>query len=259
MRKFYLLYALAILLLPALCQAQCNYAGQTTPAGNTNFFVMDAESIFDPMDPMYALPSGFDFDTTVMGRTPAQIAARQAQAFSFFLTKYGIDWSLGIPIDANNWISPDGNIILTYTGVDSRFNQKVYYSGGDMVPQDGWVVHEARYAMIVVGPSATFFGTWGGAGGQLVPQATTTADGEYFIETEVACLPMGTQTGTIHLRYQTDDPFLPDFQNRAAFEYDITTVSGITSTNGTAVGRLELNYLTGGLLHARVKNIIKMN
>ena len=194
-----------------------------------------------------------------MGRDAAAIATRQAQAFDFFLTTYGIDWSLGIPVDANNWVSPDGSMILAYTATDPRFNQRIVYSGGDNVPQDGWVVHEARYTMIVIAPSALFFGTWGGAGGELVPQATTVADGEFLIETTVPCLPTGTQTGTIHLRYQTDDPFVPDFQNRAAFEYDITTVSGIPSVSGTAVGRIELNHLLGGLLQARTKTIFKLN
>ena len=128
-----------------------------------------------------------------------------------------------------------------------------------MVPQNGWIVNEARYAMIVLGPQATFFGTWGGAGGELVPQATTVADGEFLVETSVACMTGGPQLGTIHMRYQTDDPFVPDFQNRAAFEYDITVVSGVASTAGTAVGRIELNNLSGGLLHARAKTIFKLN
>ena len=252
---------LLILLLVALpasfVEAQCNFAGQTTPAGLGNFFVMDSESVFDPMDPNYELPSGNDFDTNIVGRTAGQAATRRADAFNFINTKYGFDWNSGIQIDANNWVSPDGNMILTYTATDSRFNQRVVYSGGDNVPQSGWVVHEARYTMIVIGPSATFFGTWGGAGGELVPQGTTVADGEFLFDTVVPCLPNGTQSGLIHLRYQTDDPFVPDFQNRAAVEYDITTVSGISSPLGQAVGRIELNYLTGGLLQTRVKTIFK--
>lgn len=240
-------------------QAQCNLNGQTTPAGLGNFFVMDSESLFDPMDTNYILPSGNDFDTNIISRTSAEALQRRTEAFDFINTKYGVDWNTGIQIDANNWVSPDGNLILTYTAVDPRFNQRIYYSGGDDVPRDGWLVHEARYTMIVVGPQATFFGTWGTAAGELVPRGTTVADGEFLVERVVSCQPSGTQADEIHLRYQTDDPFVPDFLNRAAIEYDITTISGIASPTGTAIGRIELNNLTGGLVHTRVKTIFQFD
>jgi len=165
---------------PSVSQAQvsCNVAGQTTPAGLSGFLVMDAEGVFDPMTPNYVLPPGSDFDTNILGRTPAQAASRQLQAFNFFLTRFGVDFFAGTPLGDGTVLSADGNVLLFHTSIDPRWKQRIIYSGGDEVPETGWAVHEARYAATVLSGTHTLTGTWGGAG-ELVPQGTTMADGEW--------------------------------------------------------------------------------
>ena len=89
-------------------------------------------------------------------------------------------------------------------------------------------------------------------------------DGEWIFEKTVPCKnssddrPAGTQSSTIHLRYQTDAPFVPDFLGRAALEYDVTPVSGVSASSGRAVGRFELNLLTGDLIQSVVKATVRM-
>jgi len=250
---------------PSVSQAQvsCNVDGQTTPSGMSGFLVMDAEGVFDPMTPNYVLPPGSDFDVNILGRTPAQAASRQLQAYNFFLTRFGVDFFNGVPLGDGTVLSADGNVLLFHTSVDPRWGQKIIYSGGDVVPQVGWAVHEARYAATVISGTHTLTGTWGGAG-ELVPLGTTMADGEWAIEREVPCIndsdgsSAGTQTSLIHLGYKTDQPFVPDFLNRAAIDYEVTPISGVSATAGQATGRIELNIIQGDLIQAIVKATIRL-
>ncbi len=262
-----LIAAFSVLVLlsdPASGQVVCNENGQTTPNGLGNFFIMNADGVFDPMDIFYELPPGSTFDVGVLGRTPAEAAQRQQDAYSFFLNKYGIEFNGGVVNPDGTVLSTDGGAILFHTAVDSRWNQRVIYSGGDVVPLDGWVVEEARYAASVVSPGYVLTGTWGGAGGEPVPYGTTMADGEWVFRKVVPCFNSSDGSAAaddesiIHLRYQTDYPFVPDFLNRAAVEYDITPISGVSSTRGVAIGRIELNHLAGDLIQAIVKIGIRL-
>jgi hypothetical protein len=255
----------ATISFPSISHAQvsCNLNGQTTPAGLSGFLVMDAEGVFDPMTSNYVLPPGNDFDVNVLGRTPAQISSRQLAAFNFFLTRFGVDFFAGTPLGDGTVLSADGNVLLFHTSIDPRWKQRIIYSGGDEVPQVGWPVHEARYAATVISGTHTLTGTWGGAG-ELVPLGTTMADGEWVIEREVPCVndsdgsSAGTQSSLIHLGYRTEIPFVPDFLNRAAIDYEVTPISGVSATTGQATGRIELNIIQGDLIQAIVKATIRL-
>jgi len=259
-----LLSVLVLFPLSAIAQVECNFAGQTTPGGLNNFFVINADGVFDPATSNYQLPPGSDFDVNILGRNTAASLARRNDAYMFFLSEYGIDFFGGTTNPDGTVLSVDGNVLLFHTAIDPRWDQQVIYSGGDMVPPDGWVVHEARYAATVIGPVATFTGVWGGAGGELVPNGATVTDGEWVFEKEVPCRntadnsSAGTQSSRIHLRYQTDVPFIPDFRGRAAVDYNITPISGVSATTGTAIGRVELNILTGDLIQAIVKATVRL-
>lgn len=248
------------------CYAQvtCNQNPQTTPQGLKNFFIMNSDGVFDPMTTLYQLPSGSSFDTGVLSRTPAEIVQRRTDAYNYFLATFGIDFFSGTPNADGTVLSADGNVLLFHTAVDPRWSQKIIYSGGDNISRDGWIVHEARYAASVISSSFTATGTWGGAGVPL-PFGATMADGEWVFDRVVPCTndadgsAAPEETSTIHIRYQTQNPFIPDFQNRAAIEYDLFTVSGISSTTGRAVGRIELNQLPGDLIQAIVKISLRLN
>ena len=153
----------ALCALPSAAAAQvvCNYAGQTLPAGLSNFFALSADGVFDPMSANYQLPPGSDFDSNAAGRNAAQAGVRRTEAYTFFLDKYGIDFFAGTTNADGTVTSADGDVLLFHTAVDPRFKQRVIYSGGDMVPEEGWVVHEGRYAASVIVSNHSLTGSWG--------------------------------------------------------------------------------------------------
>jgi len=75
---------------------------------------------------------------------------------------------------------------------------------------------------------------------------------------ESGCSSAGTQSSLIHLSYKTDEPFVPDFLNRAAIDYEVTPISGVSATTGQATGRIELNIIQGDLIQAIVKATIRL-
>lgn len=262
---FFAALALSCILLPGftLAQVTCNENGQTTPEGLGSFFVLNADGVFDPMTAEYELPDGSTFDVDVLSRTQAEIDARKSEAYDFFLDFYGIDFFSGTVNPDGSVLSSDGGVILYHTAVDSRWNQRVIYSGGDEVPEEGWVVHEARFSASVLIDGYPLTGSWGGPG-EPVPYGTTIANGEWVFEKVVPCTfdsdgsSAPDQNSRIHLSYRNDIPFVPDFLNRAAVEYEVETVSGLSSRSGEAIGRIELNILPGNLIEAIVKIGLRM-
>lgn len=237
------------LLAPALVIAQCNYAPQPLPTGMVAFYVVAADGQYDPLDPLFTVPDGDDFDTIYMGRTPAQATARRDAAVAFFLTAYGIDFSGGNTAQG-------GAIELRHEMTDPRQDLRIWYSGDNMVQTNGWVVNDGYYKMIVVAPGgATFYGQWGGAGGWSVPQNSYALFGEYQIEERIPCInPVSILNNTSVIEYQSLTPTLADDYGR---EYMDLQMLGIPSTNGIGYGRTQIDSIGGGLVQAKTRLMVK--
>jgi hypothetical protein len=244
----WLLAALLTLIIhtPGRLKAECNWAPQPLPAGVAQQYVLNIDHQFTPpVD--YELPSGADFDANVMGRDSVQSLARRQQAVDFFLSEYGIDFSAG---DTD----PSGSVALIYTMVDSAWLPKVVHSGGDMVLEAGWQLHEARYVMTVLSPTM-LHGTFGGIDGVMAPFGTTAVFGEWVMETRTPCRnPDSEQTGQRYFQFQSRYPFLPDFFGGAGVDY---VVRDSVNNLGRAQGSLTLRYLSNGDLHAIAKMVVR--
>ena len=205
------------------------------------------DQTFDPNDPSYQPPAGSDFDTLIMGRNAAQQAAQKALAINYFNTRYGIDFS-------SSDSAQGGNVILLHFSSDDLWQKKLYFGTGfrnDFATSD---VYRGYYTMFVVGSSATFTGTWGGAG-TVVANGTLAEFGEFSVDVTGKCSDGTTDTTNIHFDYQYVEP--EDFDEVWVPNMSEVEITHDTLGSGTMLWRKELTEVTlGGDVHALGSAII---
>lgn len=232
----------------SIAVAQCNLKAQPMPTGLSSFFVLNTDISF-PASSSYTPPSGLIFDANIMGRTPAESFAKRTEAVNYFLSQYGVDFT-------SSDSAQGGNIVLMHTMNDPNWNTRTVFSGGQEVPQAGWVTFESRWWFAVVGQQAKLFGIWGGASGVNVPQGTAAAFGEWVIETEIPCDSALPETGRVYMSFKTERPIIPDYLGRGSFEFD---VQGDPGVDGVASGLSDLrgDTSTPGNLRVISKIIVR--
>ena len=245
--RFLAAVCFAICLCPNSALSECNWAPHATPDGNNRYYVLKADSNYDPNDSGYTAPDANYFDTVLMGRNSAEVQARRDLAVSYFQNLLGLDFSSGDSLQG-------GKIILEHLMTDPRTNKRVHFSGGEMLPTDGWVVHEAEYRVTVVGAFAVFYGTWGTVDGSFVPNGATASHGEYLVEVRIPCRnPTSEQLSTVHMYYEYQGPALADFLDRQFYDLELS----MPSEAGTAYGTKRYISETNGTLTYRERSIMK--
>lgn len=237
--------------------ATCNENPWLAPTGTNAMVALSADGIFNPGDPNFLPPSGNDFDTTILGRTPADADARRALAFDFFLNTYGVDFNAGTQLDASNWISADSKILLVYAMTDPRYDYKLNAISDVRIAPVNGEVFEAAYLMVVIDPAgATLFGTYGGAAGVPVPRGTGALHGELFMTVPVLCNDNSIDWQVMNVMYQSIEPVLANTQDKVIYN-DEVIANDRFSGNGFAFSRKGIRFLRdSGDYQAIVTNII---
>lgn len=204
-----------------------------------------ANGIFDSADPDYVPPTAEDFDAVIMGRDAAAAAARKQEAIDYFLERFGIDFS-------NGDIAQGGAIALIRSYNDPRWNYRCYKLPNRYVPKSGLIVHDAQYVMAVFGTEATFYGSWGGDSGTVVPGGTVAVDGEYLIQ--------GTNKfrqghpRNIHVRFNSVTPIFDALSGNIKFDCRLNSDD---FGSGAALGRQEFYQLQNGLTQIAINNVLQ--
>ena len=180
------------------------------------------------------------FQTDIMGRTPAEIAAVQASAVQFLNDRFGI------PNADNN---PD--ITFLFFTTDERLNYRAYVVGDQKVPREGWEVRDGGYLAVVSNPAGIMLG--GDFAGVHVPVNTSMVFGEYNIKRT-------KQNGQeieppIVINYFANTPALP----AAGPQFGQNIDCGISSAQfgaGLAQGFAGLTDIGGGNMNANLRNVL---
>jgi hypothetical protein len=185
-------------------EVACNLDPYQAPSGTSTVFFLSADGSFDPTDPGIQPSGPNDFDTLVLGRNAAQIAARRALAVNYYLTKYGIDFTSG-----NSALG--GAVFLAKFSSDDFWGFRVHGASDYRTHQDAGEIKMGYYAMVVWAPAGvTLYGTWGGGGGTWVPRDTVAEFGEMVIDLPQPCTDGSTQTTSFYIEYESIVPQMAD-------------------------------------------------
>jgi hypothetical protein len=151
--------------------APATATGRTpTPTGFVKYLVYMQNGVIDPSTP--APDTGEFFQTEVMGRSAAEIEADRQAAIAFYQRRFGLDFSGG---------DTDGAASFGPFMDARRNNYRAYTISGENVPGDGWFVDGGGWMVQIGAGGMTLRGSYGGAGGQAVPEGSAMVFGEYFI------------------------------------------------------------------------------
>jgi hypothetical protein len=222
---------MTVLLSTIGAQAQKNPA----PQPFSKYLVYTAAGVYDANIPPAQGDLAVWYQQSVMGWTPAQVAAKQAEADDYFLSTFGI---------------PSGSSVAF--GVDPRNEYRAYFISGENVPPEGWVVRDGGF-MVAIGDDGSggmiLHGTWGGAAGRWVPKGTFVVFGFYNIAVTGPGRGSGNddtaERAPIIIHYQSAEPIIPNphqvgifFQCRlSSDDFGAGLAQGISIPHMTADGR----------------------
>ncbi len=163
------------LALPGTVRAQ-----DSAPANFDGYLVYMANGQYDPSVPNAA--SGAKFQSEIMGRSEADVAAELQRAEAFFRDTYGIDFT---SVDAVEGVKTADNATFDTAGfmVDPRIEYRAYTIAGRDVPAEGWVVRDGGWSVVIGDGGAVLNGAWGGDEGVEVPAGSIIVFGDYNIDT----------------------------------------------------------------------------
>jgi len=107
-----------------------------------------------------------------MGRSTAEIEADRQAAIAFYRRRFGLDFSGG---------DSDGAASFGPFMDARRNNYRAYTVSAENIPAEGWFVDGGGWMVQIGAGGMTLHGSYGGAGGQAVPQGSAMVFGEYFI------------------------------------------------------------------------------
>lgn len=234
------------------------------PVGKDGFLVFIADGIYDPVDEAINGPTGVDFDRDVMGRTAEESSAHETAALDFFASEYDVSFAAGQTADvalvpgfppSTVPVDDEGRIARVHTQLSPKANYRAVMVGGDNTKPEGFTVHDANHAAIVLADTQ-LKGAWGGAGRD-VAAGSVLVFGEYLIETRKA-RPGDKGLSGYRISWTSYDPvtFLPGFawpENR--FLFDCRMYSDDFGT-GVAMGRNETRSLGDGTVQQLIRNVI---
>jgi hypothetical protein len=229
------LIAMTVLLSTISAQAQKN----PPPQPFSKYLVYTAAGVYDPNIPPPQGNLAEWYQQVVMRWTPAEVAAKQAEADQYFLSTFGI---------------PLGSSVAF--GVDPRNEYRAYFISDENVPPEGWVVRDGGF-MVTTGDDGSggmiLHGTWGGPAGRWVPEGTFAVFGFYNIAVTGPGRGRGkddTDEDTpvrapIIIHYQSAEPIIPNphqagvlFQCRLiSSDFGMGLAQGISIPHKTADGK----------------------
>lgn len=151
------------------------------PQGFYSYITYTANETYDPStppaDPRFTncgqgVCSGDFFQEEIMGRTPAEVAALEANAKAFILARFGLD--VDDPALA-------GRIFFTDFMIDPRGGYRARVISGMRVPRSGYRVWDGGWNMVVLDPNGVELG--GEFAGRTAPAGSLIVFGEYAIDT----------------------------------------------------------------------------
>lgn len=221
--------------------------------------VFMANGIFDPLDSSYTAPTGSDFDSVIMGRSPGEAEERRLQAVEFFIARYGIDLTSGFFSYDPTQQLPD--VVLSHVYQDPRWNYRAFSLPDrpkGSVPNDGLIVHDTQWVMIIIAPAGLLLhGSWGGEQGKRVPPGSVAVDGEYLVQ--------GTSRfrrdhpKNFYARFQSTSPIISAASTAGTAEgikFDCRVFNDDLGI-GVALGRQEIQVLSDGRLQVNIGNVLQ--
>ena len=153
----------ALLVLPALAFATNGGPPSPTPQGFDKYLVFMGAGLYDTE----ILPAEGDlavwFHEEVMGRSVAEIATEKIAADAFFEERFG-----------------PGLMSMAF-GLDPRNEYRAYTISGEWIGEDGWVVRDGGFMVMVPDDGSggkTLYGTYGGPTGKWIPAGASIVYGE---------------------------------------------------------------------------------
>ncbi|MCI0537211.1 MAG: hypothetical protein L0Z50_18500 [Verrucomicrobiales bacterium] len=180
----------AVVLLVALATAAPVKAGNQgvgpgspTPAGFTKYLVYLGESTAAPGEPGLFMDADHvnHFQHVIMQRTPAEVAAEEADAEQFFWQRFGLNFTATEP-DANGVQTIPGATFQAFVQNEAA-NYRAYTISGESVPSQGWLVRDGGW-IVTLTEDMVLHGDYGGAEGKSAPAGAVVVFGNYNILVE---------------------------------------------------------------------------
>lgn len=183
-----------VLACTAMASSGQGFTAYGTPVGHDKYMVLMANGVYDPQDPQYTPPDFKHFSQEVMGWSEAEEAEFESRARTFFAERFGIDTA-----------APEyaGRVMMVPFMLDPRWEYRVYNSSGEYVPQQGWVVRDGGYQLVVVDPEGVSLG--GEFQGQKAPMGALAAYGKYNIKRSIG---RSHKHRELVIHYQSREPVL---------------------------------------------------
>jgi len=148
------------------------------PSGYSKYLSYIANGVYDSSIPHSTVPGcvagfcdGNYFQTEIMGRDQATIDVLQSQAEIFYLNRFGID--VNAPENS-------GRVLFRSFMLDPRLEYRAYHVSGMKAPEEGWVVRDGGWILIITDPNGFTLG--GEFSGLSVAAGTMFFYGEYNID-----------------------------------------------------------------------------
>ena len=225
----------------------------TLPNSYSNYLTYIANGSYDAASPHPVVPGCFGgfcdgnyFQTEIMGRDQGTIDALTDQAALFYLTRFGID----VHAPENS-----GRITFIPFMLDPRLEYRAYVVSGMKAPEEGWVVRDGGWIMIINDPTGYELG--GDFTGVTAPAGSMFFYGEYNIDT-------GKHDKNIVISYRAGSPAITNAVGLLPFSCEIALQPIIANfpngTEGLAQGIAKaLIPDSNGFLNANVRNTLTFN
>lgn len=211
-----------------------------TPKGFDKYLVYMQNGVIDPSTP--APNTGELFQTEVMGRSPAEIEADRQAAIDFYGRRYGLDFSGG---------DSDGAASFVPFMDARRNNYRAYTVSGENVPAEGWFVDGGGWMVRIGAGGMTLRGSYGGSGGQAVPEGSAMVFGEYFIHRRPG---QNGRLDPIIIHFESERPIIGRADGITSFQCTLTHPQwGEGVAEGVAVPPL---LLEDGRVKVAVRNVL---
>jgi len=188
-----------------------------------------------------------------MGRDQATINRLQHQAALFYLNRFGID--VNAPENT-------GRVIFRSFMLDPRLEYRAYHVSGMKAPEEGWVVRDGGWILIISDPSGYTLG--GEFSGLTVAAGTMFFYGEYNIDVQKSKSKPDEDNENIIISYRAGSPALTNSVGLLPFSCQIAlkplTDNFSDGTEGLAqgIGSAIIPDING-VIHANVRNALTFN
>ncbi len=241
-RTLYVLpIAFALVFAFATTSATAEGQGSPYPAGFDGFVVAMIDTVIDPAEMVF---DGNIFFQDILGMTPAETDAFEAEAVAFFEQRFGLN-------------ADDPRLSLTRAYVNPELNYRVHHIAGRKIPPEGWALLDGSINLTVVDPAGVTLG--GEFAGVHVPAGTLFPYGLYVIQ------PESPSQGSRISDTTLSKPLLIHFRG---FEPMLTGPTGASTLrcqlfsedfgNGLAQGIFVAQPLPGGTVRVAARNVMTM-